>query len=80
MILLFTGVYHQLGGIISTQGNPLRWFDCFQYSLATFSTIGFADFAPTNDMAKLLSSIEAFLGISALAMLMFALGNRVNRS
>jgi hypothetical protein len=42
--------------------------------------MSFADLVPVNDISKLLSSIEAIFGISALAMLMFSLGNRINRS
>jgi hypothetical protein len=80
MIVFFAITYYQLGGIATASGNSLRWLDYFQYSLATFSTIGFADLVPINDITKLLSSIESLLGISALAMLMFSLGNRVNRS
>jgi hypothetical protein len=79
-IIFFAFAYFQVDGIVNTSGSMLRWFDYFQYSLATFSTIGFADLLPINDTAKLLSSIESLFGISALAMLMFSLGNRVNRS
>ena len=79
-IIFFAFAYFQLGGIATSSGNALGWLDYFQYSLATFSTIGFVDLIPINNAAKLLSSIESILGISALAMLMFSLGNRINRS
>jgi uncharacterized protein YjbI with pentapeptide repeats len=80
VILLFPFLYQLSGGVANLEGHPIRWIDYLHYSLAAFSTIGFPDLAPRNDFAKILTSLEALLGISALALLMFALGNRISRS
>jgi hypothetical protein len=79
-IVFFAFAFWLSGGISNPNGQPLRWIDYFHYSLATFSTIGFPDLMPANDLAKLLTSLEALTGISLLALLMFSLGNRINRS
>lgn len=79
-IVFFTLLFWLSGGISSTTGEPVRLLDYFQYSLATFSTVGFADLVPTNEFAKFATSIEALTGISLLALVMFSLGNRINRS
>ncbi len=39
----------------------------------------FSRFETTGVIAETLASIEALLGISILALLMFALGNRISR-
>jgi len=80
IIVLFTFLYYFSGGIIDASGTVTSWTSYFQYSLATFCTISFPNLAPANNVTMALSSIEAFLGISCLALLMFALGNRISRS
>ncbi|MBD2533449.1 pentapeptide repeat-containing protein [Nostoc flagelliforme FACHB-838] len=79
ILLVFPFLYALVGGVINTSGQPLRWVDYFHYSLAAFSTIGFPDLVPASDVAKLLTSLEALLGIASLSLLMFALGNRISR-
>jgi len=79
-IVLFAVMYRFSGGINNPTGQSVRWLDYLHYSLATFSTIGFPDLVPNNDTAKLLTSLEALTGISLLALLMFSLGNSINRS
>lgn len=79
-IIFFMVIFWLSGGISSTDGEPVRLLDYFQYSLATFSTVSFADLVPTNEFAKLATSVEALTGISFLALVMFSLGNRINRS
>jgi len=79
ILVLFPFLYRLSGGIVSTTGYPVSWIDYFHYSMAAFSTIGFPDLISANDTAKLLTSLEALLGISALALLMFALGNRISQ-
>lgn len=80
VVACFTALFRASQGIVSTAGAPVTWLSYFQYSLATFCTISFPNLAPANDLAMILSSVEAFLGISCLALLMFALGNRISRS
>jgi len=82
-ILIFAFLYKTIGGIVivdSGGSSQLQWFDYLNYSLGAFSTIGFSKFAAITPFSQFLTSVEALSGISILALLMFALGNRVNRS
>ena len=79
-IFVFPFFYWLSGGILSTTGAALTWLDYLNYSFGAFTTIGFSNFAAVTPLAQTLTSIEALLGISLLALLMFALGNRINRS
>jgi uncharacterized protein YjbI with pentapeptide repeats len=79
ILLVFPFLYAWSGGIQSTTG-PLSWLGYFNYSLGAFTTIGFAQFEATTSLAQTLTSLQALLGISILALLMFALGNRISRS
>ncbi len=58
----------------------MSWIDYINYSFGAFTTIGFSNFQTTTALAQTLTSIEALLGISILALLMFTLGNRISRS
>lgn len=78
-ILIFPFLYWAFGGI-QANGSPPTWVDYLNYSFGAFTTIGFARFETTNWMAETLTGLEALLGISILALLMFALGNRMSRS
>ena len=80
VILAFPLFYWLSGGIVSANGTPLTWLDYLNYSFGAFTTIGFARFVTANWVAETLTSLEALLGISVLALLMFALGNRISRS
>jgi uncharacterized protein YjbI with pentapeptide repeats len=80
VLLVFPVFYWLSGGIVSVGGTPLAWLDYLNYSLGAFTTIGFARFLTANWVAETLTSLEALLGISVLALLMFALGNRISRS
>jgi uncharacterized protein YjbI with pentapeptide repeats len=80
VVLIFPVFYWLSGGIVSTNSRPLSALDYLNYSLGSFTTIGFARFNTANWIAETLTSLEALLGISVLALLMFALGNRISRS
>jgi uncharacterized protein YjbI with pentapeptide repeats len=80
VIFAFPIFYRLSGGVISVGGMPLTWLDYLNYSFGAFTTIGFSNFATVNPLAQILTSVEALLGISVLALLMFALGNRISRS
>jgi uncharacterized protein YjbI with pentapeptide repeats len=79
ILLMFPFLYAWSGGVETTTG-PLSWIEYFNYSLGAFTTIGFAQFEATTPLAQTLTSMQALLGISILALLMFALGNRISRS
>lgn len=76
LIVLFAFLFHWIGGV----ENAVTWRDYFNYSLASFSTIGFNAMQPTTPLVQTLTSIESLLGIALLALLMFTLGNRINRA
>jgi len=57
-------------------------FDALVYSVATFATfnLGRPGLNPEGRGVELASSIEALLGISVLALVIYTLGNRMSRS
>jgi hypothetical protein len=79
-IVIFSFLYSLSGGIVSINGATLNWLDYLNYSFGAFATVGFANFSTSTPLAQTLTSIEALVGISLLALLMFTLGNRISRS
>jgi hypothetical protein len=80
VILGFAPLYWASNGIADKSGDLLLWSDFLMYSMSTFATVNLPRFDVINQAAELLTSLEALLGISALALLMFVLGNRISRS
>ncbi len=80
VVLIFPVLYWLSGGIVSVNVSTLTWLDYMNYSLGAFTTIGFARFETETWVAETLTSLEALLGISGLALLMYTLGNRISRS
>jgi uncharacterized protein YjbI with pentapeptide repeats len=78
ILLIFPIVFRFSGGVVSDSGQ-MTWLDYFNYSLGSFTTIGFDQFHAITPLAQTLTSLEALLGISTLALLMFALGKRISR-
>ena len=66
------------GGFCATRAIANFW-DALIYSLATFATFNLADTGPTGRGADVASSVEALLGISVLALVIFTLGNKMSR-
>ena len=79
VLLVFPLLYRASNGVISAAG-AMSWLDYFNYSFGAFTTFGFDQFQAVTPLAQTLTSIEALLGISVLALLMFTLGNRISRS
>jgi hypothetical protein len=79
VLLVFPLLYHWSKGVVSVAGD-MSWLDYFNYSFGAFTTFGFDRFQAVTPLAQTLTSIEALLGISVLALLMFTLGNRISRS
>lgn len=75
----FPFIYSLIGGIVDEDG-VMSLLDYFNYSFATFTTLGFEQFTAVTPLAQTLSSIEGLVGISILALLMFVLGNRISRA
>ncbi len=80
VILGFAPLYWVSNGIADKLGKPLHWSDFLIYSMSTFATVTLPRFDVVNKAAELLTSLEALFGIAVLALLMFALGNRISRS
>ncbi len=80
VIFGFVPLYWASDGIVDKSGNLLLWSDFLMYSMSTFATVNLPRFNVINHAAELLTSLEALLGISVLALLMFVLGNRISRS
>ena len=78
ILLIFPILFWLSGGVVSDTGL-MTWLDYFNYSLGAFTTMGFSEFRATTSSAQTLTSIEALLGISILALLMFTLGKRISR-
>lgn len=73
--------YYWSGGVVSIDVHKsLNLIDYFQYSIAAFTTMGLPDMVAVSNCAKFLTNLEALLGITLLALLMWALGNKVSRS
>ncbi len=79
ILLTFPFLYACSRGVVAESGNT-SWLDYFNYSLGAFTTVGFAEFDAVTPLAQTLTSLQALLGICTLALLMFALGNRISRS
>ncbi len=58
--LLLTGTtfYHFVEG--------WRWLDSLYFTVATLTTIGYGDFTPTTDLAKIFTILYVFVGIGTI--------------
>ncbi len=57
-----------LGGNAITGAEPGSFFDAFNFSVQTFSTIGFGTMSPTSSFTNLLVVGESFAGLVAVAV------------
>ena len=79
VLALFFGLFVVSGGIVDKYDHVMSWGDYLNYSLGTFATMNFSDFEVHGWLAQGLTNVEALLGVSTLALLMFTLGNRISR-
>lgn len=80
VLLFFPLLYWWSGQVALQNGTSPQWIDYFIFSLGAFTTMDFGRFIANGWLAEVFASIEALLGTSILALLMFALGNRISRS
>jgi len=80
VVILGFALLYPLSGGIQVQGGTASFGDYLLYSISAFATINFQRFSLVNAFAEVLTGLEALLGVSLLALLMFALGNRMSRS
>lgn len=55
------------------------WIDCLYFSVATLTTVGYGDLAPTTDLAKLFTIGFLITGMGVLAAFVAALGENALR-
>lgn len=72
IVIAFGFIYWVSEGIESASPS-----DNFIFSSRSLVTMAFSDLTPANFAANILSSIEAGLGVSLFALLMFSLGKRI---
>ncbi|MFB6070046.1 MAG: pentapeptide repeat-containing protein [Halanaeroarchaeum sp.] len=65
-----------LGELLSTEGVVVFGKNLY-FSLVTFTTLGYGDIQPIGAVARLLASIESFIGALLVALVVFVLGRRV---
>jgi uncharacterized protein YjbI with pentapeptide repeats len=68
----------------SATGNPpfnqiRTWFDNFYYSVSTFTTLGIGTPFPEETWAKIMTSIEAWIGAAMMSLFVFSLGRKALR-
>jgi uncharacterized protein YjbI with pentapeptide repeats len=73
------GVFIILGFAVGFTQAIGNFWDALVYSIATFATFNLARLEPQGRGTEIASSIEAILGISVLALVVFTLGNRMSR-
>ncbi len=85
----FGFVYYFMGGSIcfnqdlltrffSGESKP-SFFGCIYYSVVTFTTLGFGDIIPTNDLARFVVMLEVILGYVMLGGLISIFANKLAR-
>lgn len=58
---------------ISIYPKTISFIDYIYYSGITYTTIGYGDIVPLNDVIKVLSILEALTGVSMLSLFIFSL-------
>jgi inward rectifier potassium channel len=62
------GILYWLGGDDISNTRPGSYADAFWFSVQTYATIGYGAMAPTTTYAHVLVTLEAFVGMMALAL------------
>ena len=82
----FAGCYWRVGGIVL--GDPVSghqtaahsFWHYLIYSAGAFTTTGFPRFQAASDCIRLITALQAIVGISLAGLLGFVAGNRIRRS
>ncbi len=67
--------FHQITGAYS--GKPLTFWDCFYFSVVTFTTLGFGDVVADNIAARFLVTLEVIFGYVMLGGLISIFANKL---
>jgi hypothetical protein len=76
--VLFTGIYVTVGDFGQTEAHP-KFSQALIFSLASIVAVTFGDLPAADDVTKLLSALEASLGLALFAVFVLTLGNRMGR-
>ena len=71
----FAPEFHQTSGVYS--GEPLTFWNCFYFSVVTFTTLGFGDIVADNSTARLLVTLEVIFGYMMLGGLISIFSNKL---
>lgn len=71
----WTPRFHQTTGAYS--GEPLTFWNCFYFSIVTFTTLGFGDVVADNAAARLLVTLEVIFGYLMLGGLISIFSNKL---
>lgn len=71
----WTPRFHQTTGVYS--GEPLTFWNCFYFSIVTFTTLGFGDVVADNAPARLLVTLEVIFGYLMLGGLISIFANKL---
>lgn len=63
VVFVFGLLYLLMGSRSITVNGAYKWWSPFYYSMITFLTVGYGDFAAQTGLAALLAGIEGFLGV-----------------
>ena len=74
---LFALIYLRIGGV--TNMAPGSFLDAFSFSMQTLATIGYGTMSPESPVAKLVSDVEAVVGLLATALATGLLFTRFSR-
>ena len=67
--------FHQSTGAYS--GEPLTFWNCFYFSIVTFTTLGFGDIVADNTTARLFVTLEVIFGYMMLGGLISIFSNKL---
>ena len=66
-----------LGTNIEIDNGVISYWHSFYFSTITFTTVGFGDFFPMENIPRILVMIEAALGLFFYSLFIFTFGRRI---
>jgi len=63
VILLIFIIIYVIGVLFYRFVEDLRWVDAIYFTTVTLTTLGYGEITPQTDIAKLFTSVYAFLGV-----------------
>jgi len=82
IIVVFSLFYCSFGAIekAGEKDHDLSYDDCFYFSVVTFTTLGYGDYSPKDEVFfKIMAGTEAFLGAFTIALFVLVFGRQVMR-